>query len=498
MGAWPPVVLFVAALASAVLQCAEATRGASDENDEEQTKVVLTIDGGHFIKNTGDGNGHKRHKAHHYQAAPPDTAPPAAVGASLLNGTPLVAAVAAAPPAAASSLSETIGVVTEESDAVAQAYAALAEKEAKVAAAEAAVASAAAAAAKAVASARYQPHGAGEPPHEYTLFFAVMAFPLLLCVAGVVSGFLPRRGGDPHIDSKEGECKQPATLGEQVDALDVCSWARVEELLGAIDSYDCSLPRPKSSRQVLRIEARIEGMAPAGSSPLIAPLARQECVLYSTVVARQLHDGEAQVPVAFASESADFVVAPLDQPDKRIWINGEDVLLFDLLEGRFNEEGTLAASPLHWQEFVQTHRASSGSDWQWRGNSEKHWEETAALKFQECALLLGSTVTLVGELHRGTDGELSLRPAQSLRETPKGPKKSLGSSLTSWEGGASLTTRLAASSTNKFAHKVLVSDSVLLLHHDASPSPGEPLPCSEPSHPPRFLAQWLACAAPRR
>ena len=36
--------------------------------------------------------------------------------------------------------------------------------------------------------------------------------------------------------------------------------------------------------------------------------------------------------------------------------------------------------------------------------------DDASLEFQEASLLVGATVTVIGELHRGVDGQLSLKP----------------------------------------------------------------------------------------
>jgi len=224
-----------------------------------------------------------------------------------------------------------------------------------------------------------------------------------------------------------------------VEALPLTVWDKVKLLLPDDDRYDCAFSKPLSTRSLVRLEAVVVlpsapvgnfsfGVATGGegasSAPgsLTTPLTQQPCVVFSAVCSRRLHEGVPCVPLAFASASMDFFIAPVDAPNgTRIRIRGDDLSLFDICRGKFEEQRHFASAPEHWQDFVLAHRAESfgcgsgggagaggvGSDWQ---TSAALRTEGALLDFQECALLLGATATFVGELHRAADGALSLRP----------------------------------------------------------------------------------------
>lgn len=194
------------------------------------------------------------------------------------------------------------------------------------------------------------------------------------------------------------------TTRSQVEDLPLCHAAEVDTRLPLSNSYDCVFSKPLSSCQLLRLEARIEGPAP-GTSTLTAPLTGQTCVLYSVAVSRQLHDGIRPAPVAFASGSVDFVISLKDSPNVRINLVADEVSLFDMRRGRHVQRRSFAAAPDKWQDFILTHRA--GTEWQ---TSSQLRADGSSLEFQECALLCNTIATFVGELHRGADGALSLRP----------------------------------------------------------------------------------------
>jgi hypothetical protein len=193
----------------------------------------------------------------------------------------------------------------------------------------------------------------------------------------------------------------------QVEELPLCRASEVSRRLPQTSSYDCNFSKPLSTCQLLRIEARIEGPA-TGSAVLTAPLTGQACVLYSAAVSRQLHDGIRPAPVAFASLSIDFIISLKDSPHVRISLQAEDVSLFDMRRGRHVQRRTFASAPDKWQDFILMHRA--GTEWQ---TSSQLRADSSSLEFQECALLCNTYATFVGELYRGADGTLSLRPLQA-------------------------------------------------------------------------------------
>lgn len=191
-----------------------------------------------------------------------------------------------------------------------------------------------------------------------------------------------------------------------VEGLQKSGAEEVQQLFPSDTGYDCHISRPISSKRVLRLEAIIEG--PLEGPPLTAPFSGRPCVLFSTAVSRRLHDGIPPVPVAFASSHVDFAISLAGAPHLRLNLSGADVSLFDVGTGRLLSRKALADAPDHWQDFVSVHRSGSfGRDWQ---SAATHLAEAAPLEFQECALFVGSSVTVVGELHRGADGALFVRP----------------------------------------------------------------------------------------
>lgn len=186
-------------------------------------------------------------------------------------------------------------------------------------------------------------------------------------------------------------------LREAVALLPRCSGAEVEKKMPHTGGYDCSFAKPISSKMVLRLEAQV--LATDGG--LVSPLTRRRCVLYTTAVSHRLHDGLPPAPVAFHSASCNFSVQLLDAQHIRILICGQDVSFFSMAAGRYSSRAALGSAPEHWQDFVHLHRASASIG-----------DARANLEFEECALLTGATVTVVGELHRGPDRLLTLRPWQ--------------------------------------------------------------------------------------
>jgi len=280
---------------------------------------------------------------------------------------------------------------------------------------------------------------------------------LCLCGAGFLASFMwERRLGGP--------------IRCQVEELPLCSAAEVARRLPASSGYDMPFSKQISSCQLLRLEARVEGPA-AGSASLTTPLTNQACVLYSVAVSRQLHDGISPAPVAFASAGIDFVISLKDGPRVRINLNAEEVSLFDMHRGRSVHRRAFADAPDKWQDFCLTHRA--GTEWQ---TSAQMRADSSSLEFQECALLVGTVATFVGELQRGADGTLTLRPLAADFATIKqpGPAHTGASELwrTSWEfdgceagniASPPSTPRKQGEGKEACFQKVVVSDDTLLL-----------------------------------
>lgn len=217
---------------------------------------------------------------------------------------------------------------------------------------------------------------------------------------------------------------------EQVEALPRCS--DEEELEQYLPTeleggYDCALSRPLSSGVPLRLEATVEEVSQ--NLALVAPLTGRSCVLYSAAVARQLHGGMHPVPLAFATANQKVILRVRGSQGLRVELSGEDVFLFDMIQGYHSTHCKFADAPDHWQDFVLTHRAAAlGGEFQ---PSSALRAEREALEFQECSLLVGAKVTAVGELHRSSNGSLSLRPCSG--EGGAAAAGLVGSNLTAWE-----------------------------------------------------------------
>jgi len=234
----------------------------------------------------------------------------------------------------------------------------------------------------------------------------------------------------------------------------------LQKLMPSSGGYDCAFSKPVSSKQLLRLEVKIEG-PDTGLAALRAPLTGRQCVLHSAAVSKQLHDGMPAVPVAFSASSVDFIVSLLDEKETRIHIKGEDVSLFDTVNGKCIERTTFDSAPDSWQDFVLTHRSAAPQGQEWAASSSLRADD-ANLEFQEASLLVGSTVTVIGELHRGVDGQLSMKPWQGEVKTSWRGKKLREPWRTSWERGCD--EKGSRSSTPEvLKQKVFISDDEKLL-----------------------------------
>lgn len=237
----------------------------------------------------------------------------------------------------------------------------------------------------------------------------------------------------------------PSVLGEnvsnrevrlRVEALAPCSWGQIKLLLPDDDRYDCAFSKPVSSRMLVRLQARVvqatvsdddlNASVHGGTcTGLTTPFSQRSCVVFSAACSRRLHEGVPCVPMAFSAASLDFLIVPIDSPDGScIRISGNDVCLFDMsAKAKFEECSPFAGAPEHWQDFVLAHRSStatssgpSASNSCGRQMSAALRADSSLLEFQECALLVDTVATFVGELHRAADGALSLRPMRQERE----------------------------------------------------------------------------------
>jgi len=198
-------------------------------------------------------------------------------------------------------------------------------------------------------------------------------------------------------------------LRSRIEAIPVSAAAQVERLLPSAGGYDVNFSKPLSSRQLLRLEAVIDNVE-GETEPLLAPLTRRACVLYTANASRKVHGG-MPLPVAFASQHTDFTVTLCGTPRVVIRVAGSEVNLFAAKQCEFAEVLPFPCAPDHWQDFVSAHLSAAGT-----GSSDNHALENelrakgTAVEFQECCLMTGATVTLIGELMRSASGDLTLQP----------------------------------------------------------------------------------------
>jgi len=241
---------------------------------------------------------------------------------------------------------------------------------------------------------------------------------------------------------------------------------------------------PVSSKKLLRLEVKVEGPEP-GVAALTAPLSGEPCVLHSSAVSQQLHDGMPPIPLAFSASSTEFIVTLADNKDVRISVNGADVSLFDMKHGQCLEKKLFDEAPDHWQDFITSHRSAPPAGQEWAATSALR-ASNAMLQFQECALIVGTTVTVAGELHRSADGKLSLRPwhAEAPREAFwRAPvSKAREPWRTSWEQGDCRTSKFLGDRGEEtpgiLRQKVLASDDDALLLNEAQDVDGKLRECT--------------------
>mmetsp|Transcript_5888 Transcript_5888/g.12926 ORF Transcript_5888/g.12926 Transcript_5888/m.12926 type:complete len:527 (-) Transcript_5888:62-1642(-) len=169
-------------------------------------------------------------------------------------------------------------------------------------------------------------------------------------------------------------------------------------------------PQEMAPGLLMRLHGRVVA-ARESQGKLQAPLSGRPCVVYSASVSRQRLDGVHQPPIAFHASSVDFEIEVEDEMETpvRLRVSSQDVLLFDMNPGRFACDQTLADAAPALRSFVLAHHMKGTS----ASSEVMHHVDPGAqglLDFRECALLLGQTVTCIGEVCRDRDGGLSLQP----------------------------------------------------------------------------------------
>lgn len=149
----------------------------------------------------------------------------------------------------------------------------------------------------------------------------------------------------------------------------------------------------------VRIKVRIEGTF--DRSTMKSPLSGRDCVMYS---AAAVPSGELS-PSAFSSKRSDFIASMVDAPWIKILVEGADILCFGMKPGLWqNYHKYLEKAPDSLKEFITSHGTNST---QTDGQAPQTGRQS--VDFEEIALVVGSSITLVGKLCRGPGGQLSLQ-----------------------------------------------------------------------------------------
>mmetsp|Transcript_55656 Transcript_55656/g.133181 ORF Transcript_55656/g.133181 Transcript_55656/m.133181 type:complete len:362 (+) Transcript_55656:64-1149(+) len=220
-----------------------------------------------------------------------------------------------------------------------------------------------------------------------------------LCILGVACLFLSVR----FIQ------KQGSELRERVLALPLRSAEDIRQHFGAPSD------RPEwQLGMLMRIEGRV--LARSGQA-MATPFSERQCVLYSASASQRRQDGVHQPPLAYHSACTDFVIQ-LDNPGGdplQVAVDGQEVALFDIQEGRFGQEAAFSDVPEGWRGFALAHLHSNACN-------PSCTDLQGALDFCESALLEHARVTCVGELVRDRNGEFRLcpwRPPVAGMDMPK-------------------------------------------------------------------------------
>jgi hypothetical protein len=204
---------------------------------------------------------------------------------------------------------------------------------------------------------------------------------------------------------------------EKAEKLKVTHGAELEKVFGLHAGMQNQ--QPMSPGILMRIQGRV--LCETQGS-LVAPLSGQNCVMYSASVSHQRHDGIHQ-PVAFRSESTDFVIELSDSPHIHIAVHSHDVVLFDMVDGKRVRECCLSEAPDSWRAFLLSN-CMPGHD---ASNGMALGRNDSLLDFRESALMQGVEVTCIGEIARDRNGRLALYPWQPSPPSPS--KASQGGSV---------------------------------------------------------------------
>lgn len=165
------------------------------------------------------------------------------------------------------------------------------------------------------------------------------------------------------------------------------------------------LAKAVSSGRPVRLEVKIEGAF--DRSLMHTPLTQKSCVMYSAMAKCQ---GES-IAIANDARQSDFIVSLVDAPWIKVLVSCVDVLCFDMQNGLWRHSENLVSAPEVLKAFVV---ANMNPDCLAESPSSEN--DAKKIDFEECSLLVGSIVTLVGKLCQSPSGQMILQPWEVLAQ----------------------------------------------------------------------------------
>lgn len=240
------------------------------------------------------------------------------------------------------------------------------------------------------------------------------------------------------------------SVRQRTEGLSVTRGSEIASLFGISEEDEEKLPASTvSPGGPMRVQGRI--LRAPEAAPLIAPFSNRQCVMYSASVAHRRLDGVHQPPVAYNSATSDFVLELADAPEVLLTIHGQDVALFDMVEGSHSCEHSFSDAPDVMRGFTLAHLATGVGLSGQQGLSLSSANE---LDFCECALPVGATVTCVGEIVKDRMGGLGLLPWRP----PLAEQKPNRRKMLSWQRSPG-----ADGQKDGVVGRVVVSDDPMLL-----------------------------------
>lgn len=239
--------------------------------------------------------------------------------------------------------------------------------------------------------------------------FGIVAFVAVGCAIVVRLSLLFRSGS-------RADLRQATNVRAKTELMVASRGAELRSMFGVAGENESDDAKAKAATDVqpmrpgmlMRVQGRV--VAKPGTS-LMAPFSSRHCVLYSASASHQRHDSVHQPPLAFFSSHSDFEIEALDEPGLTLAVHGQDVSLFDMGAGLHCCEHAFSSAPVSLRGFVIAHPAiaaapACGQTGQALGS------DGLLIDFRECALVVGSVVTCVGEVARDRCGRLGLVPWQ--------------------------------------------------------------------------------------